>query len=272
MPAARRDYPRCSRTSAGRPVRMTVCDRLFRAAGVRLISLVSVVTIERSRQRAIVRQVYVHVAAFKGSTLVDASCRHSRALPLMRPRSADFSTHCPLKSSAFASFRLSFDLAFVFRCDLIKNESKPLELNGRSPGEASVGSDFRPRHHRRRHQRLRHRARRGGPRQHGFPVRNERSGERDVVLVDQAGAWRPALSRILRVSAGPRGADRARDALGHRAPHHPPAAFRFAAPCRACGRPGCCASGSSSTTTSAAVICCRRRARSILRATRSAGR
>ncbi len=55
-----------------------------------------------------------------------------------------------------------------------------------------------------------------------------------------------------------------REILWQIAPHIiRPAAFRFAAPCRACARPGCCGSGCFSTTISAAGICCRRRARSI---------
>src|SRR6266851_840943 len=51
-------------------------------------------------------------------------------------------------------------------------------------------------------------------------------------MVDQARAWRLALSGILRVSAGSRGADRARNPLADRAPHHPPASFCIAAPFR----------------------------------------
>ncbi len=64
----------------------------------------------------------------------------------------------------------SFSLAFVFVCDLFQTESEIAEVKRRPPGEASVGSDFRPRHYRRRHQRLRHRARCGGPGQHRFPL------------------------------------------------------------------------------------------------------
>ena len=144
-------------------------------------------------------------------------------------RSAGILRHRP-STEARPGSRFSF--AFVFGCDLIQTESEIAKVNRRTPGEASFGPDFRPRDHWGRHQRLRHRARCGGPGQFRFPLRNERFGERDVVLVDQARAWRAALSRILRVPAGPRGADRARNPLADRAPHHPSAAFRAAAPCR----------------------------------------
>src|SRR5699024_1792661 len=50
---------------------------------------------------------------------------------------------------------------------------------------------------RRRNERLRHRARRGGPGLEGRAVRDERSRQRDVILVDQADPRRPALSRVL---------------------------------------------------------------------------
>src|SRR3954449_4218513 len=52
-------------------------------------------------------------------------------------------------------------------------------------------------------------------------------------MVDQIGAWRAALSRILRVPAGPRGADRARNPVADRAPHHQAPSFRFTASRRA---------------------------------------
>ena len=55
----------------------------------------------------------------------------------------------------------------------------------------------------------------------GFSVylaENERSAERHLVGLDQADPWRPALSRILRVPAGARGADGARGAVAQ-APH-----------------------------------------------------
>ena len=61
------------------------------------------------------------------------------------------------------------------------------------------------------------------------PVRAERSRQRHLVGVDQADPWRPALSRVLRVPAGARGADRARGAVADRAAHHPAAALRAAA-------------------------------------------
>src|ERR1700722_20528679 len=51
-------------------------------------------------------------------------------------------------------------------------------------------------------------------------------------MVDEARAWRPALSGILRVPAGPRGADRARNPLADPAAYHPAASLRVAAPCR----------------------------------------
>ena len=76
---------------------------------------------------------------------------------------------------------------------------------------------------------MRHRARCRRPGAFGVSVRDERSRQRDVVLVDQAGPRRPALSRILRVPPGPRSADGARGAVGNRAPHHPSAALRAAA-------------------------------------------
>src|SRR6185437_78818 len=95
--------------------------------------------------------------------------------------------------------------------------------------EEAVGSHFRPRDHWWWRQWLWHRARCRRPGPFSFSLRNERLGEWDVVLVDQTGAWRPALSRILRVPPGAGGADRARDPLAHRAPHHPPAAIRAAA-------------------------------------------
>ena len=64
-----------------------------------------------------------------------------------------------------------------------------------------------------------------------------------------------------------------REILWQIAPHIiRPLAFRFAAPRRACGRPGCSGWGCSCTTISAAGICCRRRARSISSMTRWASR
>src|SRR5215470_1936370 len=126
----------------------------------------------------------------------------------------------------------NFRLLSFFVVLYSKTKAKSPKTNKAIAGEAFVGSGVRSRHYRRRSEWLRHRARCCGPRKLCFSVRNEGLGERDVVLVDQARAWRPALSRILRVSPGPRGADRARNPLGNRAPYHPPPAFRFAAPCR----------------------------------------
>ena len=75
-----------------------------------------------------------------------------------------------------------------------------------------AGSVLRSRHHRRRHQRLRHRARRRRPRPFGLPLRTGRPRRRHLVGLDQADPRRPALSRVLRVPAGARGAGRARGA------------------------------------------------------------
>ena len=51
----------------------------------------------------------------------------------------------------------------------------------------------------------------------------------DLVALDQADPWRPALSRILRFPPGARGADGARSVVGARAAHHLAAALRAAA-------------------------------------------
>src|SRR5262249_33879874 len=126
----------------------------------------------------------------------------------------------------------NFRLLSVFVVLYSETKAKSPKANKAIAGEAFVGSGLRPRHYRRRSEWLRLRARCGGPGKLCFPVRNEGLGERDVVLVDQARAWRLALSRILRVSPGPRGADRARNPLADRAPYHPAPAFRFTAPCR----------------------------------------
>ena len=107
-----------------------------------------------------------------------------------------------------------------------------------------------------------HRPRRGRARADGAARRAGGSGAGDLVGLDQAVPRRPALSRVLRVPAGARVADRARDAAPGDAAHLLAAALRAAAPCRACGRPGCSGSGSSSTTTSAGGRSCRRRGRS----------
>ena len=109
----------------------------------------------------------------------------------------------------------------------------------------------RPAGDRRRGQRLRDRPRRGRARAEGAAGRAGRPGAGDLVGLDQAVPRRPALSRVLRVPAGARVADRARDAAPGDAAHLLAAALRAAAPCRACGRPGCSGSGCSSTTISA---------------------
>ena len=90
-----------------------------------------------------------------------------------------------------------------------------------------------------------HRPRRGRARAVGAAGRAGRPGAGDLVGLDQAVPRRPALSRVLRVPAGARVADRARDAAPGDAAHLVAAALRAAAPCRACGRPGCCGSGCS---------------------------
>ena len=96
--------------------------------------------------------------------------------------------------------------------------------------------------------------------------------EGTLVALGQAGPWRPALSRILRVPPGARGADRARGAAERR-----PATSsgRCASCCRTAPRtapPGWCGSASSSTTISAAARSCRARARSTCAAIRRARR
>ena len=60
-------------------------------------------------------------------------------------------------------------------------------------------------------------------------VREGRPGAGHLLAQRQAGAWRPALSRILRVPPGARGADRARGAARGRAAHHLAHALRAAA-------------------------------------------
>ena len=72
-----------------------------------------------------------------------------------------------------------------------------------------------------------------------FLCRNERSGQRDVLRLDQADPWRPALSRTLRVPPGARSADGARGAVEE---WRRTSSGRCASCCRmprACGRPGC---------------------------------
>ena len=71
--------------------------------------------------------------------------------------------------------------------------------------------------HRRRRQRRRHRPRRRRPRPLGRArARRTTSLQGTSLALRQAGPWRPALSRILRVPAGARGADRARGAAATR--------------------------------------------------------
>ncbi len=166
-----------------------------------------------------------------------------------------------------------FHLAFVFRCDLIQNESEIAQSEeGESPGKrpldrvydlAIIGGGINGCGI----------ARDAAGRGHSvFLCEMNDLAQRDVVLVDQADPWRPALPRILRVPPGARGADRARGAL---AASRPTSSGRCVSFCRitpACGRPGCCAWACSSTTISAAASCCRRRARSTSRPTRSASR
>ena len=110
-----------------------------------------------------------------------------------------------------------------------------------------------------------HRARCRRPGAFGFSVRDERSRQWDLVLVDQARARRPTLSRILRIPPGPRSADGTRGAVGE---SRPTSSVPCGSSCRitlACVRPGCCGLGSSSTTISAAANCCRRPGRLDLR-------
>ena len=72
-----------------------------------------------------------------------------------------------------------------------------------------------------------------GPRPVGAAGREGRSRQPHLALVLQADPWRPALSRILRVPAGPRGADRARGAAARRPAHRLAADLRPAAQPRA---------------------------------------
>src|SRR3982074_1529912 len=51
-------------------------------------------------------------------------------------------------------------------------------------------------------------------------------------MVDEARAWWAALPGVLRGSACLPSVNRAGNPLENRAPHHPPASFRFAPPCR----------------------------------------
>ena len=129
----------------------------------------------------------------------------------------------------------------------------------------------RPRGHRRRRQRLRHRPRRRRARPLGAARRAGRSRAGDLVGLDQALPRRPALSRVLRVPAGARVADRARDAAARHAAHLLAAALRAAAP-RGPRPAWMLRLGLFSTTTSAGGSSCRRPARSTWRATRPARR
>ena len=97
---------------------------------------------------------------------------------------------------------------------------------------AAARGPVRPRRRRRRRQRCRDRARRRRARPQGAAVRAGRSGARHLLAQRQAGPWRPALPRILRVPAGPRGADRARGAAAGGAAHHLADALRPAARAR----------------------------------------
>ena len=94
-------------------------------------------------------------------------------------------------------------------------------------------------------------------------VRAGRPRPGHLVAQRQAGPWRAALPRILRVPAGPRGADRARGAAAGGAAHRLADALRAAARAGRCGRPGWSGWACSSTTIWAAASCCRRPARSI---------
>ena len=91
----------------------------------------------------------------------------------------------------------------------------------------------------------------------GPPVREGRSRAGHLLALRQAGPWRPALPRVLRVPAGARGADRARGAAARR---RRTSSGRCASCCRTApssGRPGSSGSASSSTTISAAASACR---------------
>ena len=85
------------------------------------------------------------------------------------------------------------------------------------------------------------------------------------LALGQARPWRPALSRILRIPAGARGADRARGAARVRAAHHLADALRAAAQPGRPARPGSSGSAFSSTIISAAASACPARARSTSR-------
>ena len=93
-----------------------------------------------------------------------------------------------------------------------------------------------------------------------------------LVALRQARPWRPALSRILRVPPGARGADRARGAAARR---RRTSSGRCASCCRTArssGRPGWCGSGCFSTTISAAASAAGARERSTCAARRRARR
>ena len=107
-----------------------------------------------------------------------------------------------------------------------------------------------------------HRPRRGRARALGAAGRAGGPGAGDLLGLDQAVPRRPALPRVLRVPAGARVADRARDAAPRDAAHLLAAALRAAAPCRAAAGLDAAARAASSTTTSAAGRSCRRRGRS----------
>ena len=115
--------------------------------------------------------------------------------------------------------------AFVEVCARAGRGDRDRRRGGVSDGAGRPAGD------RRRGQRLRDRPRRGRARAEGAAGRAGGSGAGDLVGLDQAVPRRPALSRVLRVPAGARVADRARDAAQGDAAHLLAAALRAAAPC-----------------------------------------
>ncbi len=148
------------------------------------------------------------------------------------------------------------------------NRGGTTQKTGRHRGGRDVAPIGRVRicrsvHRRRRHQWGRDRPRCCGPRPQGPARRAGRPRQRHVIGQHQADPWRPALSRILRIPPGARGADRARGAVEGRPPHHLAADDSCCPMYRRCARPGWCGSGCSSTTISAAAKSCRPPAASI---------
>ena len=157
----------------------------------------------------------------------EVACPGARIRPVWRQKGGVPASlaHRRLRTGSFAHSESNISAhAAVDRC--ASGAVPRMTCEGdRSRDDGDSGGSLR---HRRRHQRLRHRAGRGGTRAVGRSRREGRSGAGNFLGLDQALPWRPALSRVLRIPAGPRGAGGARDAARRHAAHQLADALRAA--------------------------------------------